>query len=600
MMPIWLDQFSEALAARYVLERELGQGGMAVVYLAHDRRHHRPVAIKVLRPDTASALGPERFLREIAIVAPLVHPHIVSLLDSGEAGGALFYVMPYISGDSLRARLAQHGELSVAETIRIMRGVFSALAYAHAAGIVHRDIKPENILLASDHPQVADFGIARALASVTPALNLTGTGHAIGTTAYMAPEQAAGDPALDHRADLYSAGMLWYELLTRRHPFADLSPQQQMAAHFVREIPSAHAVRPAIPPGLADLVGRCLEKDPADRWQQASDILRQLDTLLSEGSAGTLHPAGEPSVRRFKITEPLLDLLSGDYDPRMSGDTIQYLDNGKISDVLVCYFNRWCMDPQDGAELLRRTPFRAVAPAFFGFESGRRYRVLLSLDDHLRLIGGLLDELIATNEPKFVVLVGFSAGADLALRLAADHAKSGERQIHGVVAISPNLVKESAFASAVLARMTVGGEDEVLPYLRRVTDAQQTLQEWADVSEYLARLARRFRDDFRILQAFAADIAMPFEEGPRFSAFSRWYDMSASQGRTLRIVFEDTPLCRQLVSELHRAHKHQQLLGAHYRAGSLVMEPGTGHFDVEGAECISGHLHVVVEQLRAR
>ena len=599
-MPLWLDGFTTALADRYRLERELGQGGMATVYLAHDLRHHRPVAIKILRPDAVQSLGAERFLREIAIVAPLVHPHIVSLLDSGEAGGTLFYVMPYLAGESLRAQLAKHGELPLADSIRIMRGVFGALSYAHAQGIMHRDIKPENVLLAGEDAQVADFGVARAIASAGGDSSLTGTGIAIGTTAYMAPEQAAGDPKVDHRADLYAAGLLWYELLAGRHPFADLTPQQQLAAHFTRDIEPIERLRPTVPPALSALIARCLEKRPADRWQRAQDILKQLEQLLAEGSgAAALRISAEPTVRTFRIDEALLDSLEGDYDPRMAGDTIRYLDNGKISDVLVCYFNRWCMDPEDGSQLLRRTAFRAVAPAMFGFEARRRYRVVLSVDDHLRLMAGLLDEAIASIEPRYVVVVGFSAGADLALRLAADHMHDGTRRIDAVVAMSPNVVKESAFASAVLAEMTVGTEDAVLPYLRRVVDAQRTLQEWADVSEYLARLARRFRNDFVVLQRFAHGIASPFEREARLAPFARWYGTSAARDRIVRCVFEDTTLCRDLVRELLRAHKEQRLLGDAFQTGSLMIEPGTGHFDLEDAELIEGHIEAVVVKLRA-
>ncbi len=597
-MPLWLDNLSDELAGRYRLERELGRGGMAAVYLAHDLRHHRSVAIKVLRPDPALTLGHERFLREIEIAAPLVHPHIVSLLDSGEAGGTLFYVMPYLSGDSLRARLTQHGEFSLPDTIRIMRGVFSALAYAHAQGIVHRDIKPENVLLAGDHAQVADFGIARAVAHATTTSSLTGTGFAIGSTAYMAPEQAAGDPNLDHRADLYSAGLLWYELLVGSHPFAGLSPQQQLAAHFTRDIVPLHTLRPSVSPGLSALVERCLEKRPADRWQHASDVLARLDALLSSESAREpVRVSAEPSLRNFRLREPLLEQLSAPYDPRMAGDSIPYLDNGKISDVLVCYFNRWSMDAEGGAALLRQTEFRAIAPAFFGFESTRRYRVVLPLDDHLHLIRGLLGELIATVEPKIVILAGFSAGADLALRFAAAHGVA-QRRIDAVVALSPDLVIESAFASAVLAKMTFAKEDEVLPYLRRVVDAQQTLQEWADVSEYLARLARRFRDDFRVLQNFAHDIASPLEEGERFQAFASWYGTCSAHTAAVRCVFEDTALCRQLVSELLQAQKERRLLGPYHRSGALVIEPGTGHFDLEDETLVDGHLRAVVAQVR--
>ncbi|MES2524394.1 MAG: serine/threonine-protein kinase [Gemmatimonadota bacterium] len=599
-MPLWLDHLADELSDRYRLDRELGQGGMAAVYLAHDLRHHRSVAIKVLRPECAIALGAERFLREIEIAAPLMHPHIVSLLDSGAAAGTMFYVMPYLSGDSLRARLTNHGELAVADTIRIMRGVFSALAYAHAQGIVHRDIKPENVLLAGDHAQVADFGIARGIVTATGASRLTGTGFAIGTTAYMAPEQAAGDPKLDHRADLYSAGLLWYELLAGRHPFADLSPQQQFAAHFTRDIVPLDALRPSIPAALSALVARCIEKRPADRWQQATDVLGELDALLTSGSARqAVRSYSEPSLRSFRLRESLLDELSAPYDPRMSGDSIQYLDNGKISDVLVCYFNRWSMDPEGGAALLRQTEYRAIAPALFGFESTRRYRAALPLEDHLRLVGGLLNDLITTTEPTLVLLMGFSAGADLALRFAGMN-NGVARGIDAVVAVSPNLVIESAFASAVLAKMTVAREDEVLPYLRRVVDAQETLQEWADVSEYLARLARRFRNDFHVLQQFANDIASPLERGARFETFAGWYRACAERTTAVRCVFEDTALCRQLVSELQQAQKERRLLGPHHRSGTLIIEPGTGHFDLEDATLLDGHLRAVVAETRRR
>ncbi len=598
-MTRWLDQFAEAISDRYRLERELGQGGMATVYLAQDLRHHRPVALKVLRPEEARTVGHDRFMREIAIVAPMVHPHIVSLLDSGEAAGTFFYVMPYLPGESLRTRLNLHGELPVADSIRLMRGVLQALTHAHELGIVHRDIKPENILLAGEEAQVADFGIARAVKQTATESVLTGTGMAIGTTAYMAPEQAAGDPKIDHRADLYSAGLLWYELLAGHHPYADLSPQQQLVAHLTRPVAPLDQVRPSVPPALVALIARCLEKRPADRWQHANDILHELDRLLRDSGGGHALPASaEPMMRSLRLEESLLDTLEDGYDPRMPGDTLRYLDNGKISAVLVCYFNRWSTDPEDGAALLRQTNYRAIAPAMFGFEARRRYRVSLTVDDHLRLVRGVLDSVIASTEPRHVILVGFSAGADLAFRLAAQ-SDSSARRVDAIIALSPNLVKESAFASAVLAQMTVNSEDEVLPYLRQVVDAQQTLQEWADVSEYLARLARRFRRDFDVLQKFAHGISSPFEMEPRLAAFARWYTAASKRGLLVRCIFEDNALCRDLMRELQRAQKDRQLLGVDYQPGSLLIEPGTMHFDLEDPNLIQGHLESFVAMLEA-
>ena len=220
-------RLSRALGQRYRVERELGRGGMAVVFLAHDLRHDRPVAIKVLLPEPSRFLGLERFLREIHIAAQLNHPHILPLHDSGDADGLLFYVMPYVEGDSLRRRFAREGRLPVAEAVRIAAEVADGLACAHHLGVVHRDIKPENILLTQSHAVIADFGIARAVAGAGADSTITTRGISLGTPNYMSPEQAAADPALDHRTDLYALGCTLYEMLTGRPPYPGPTPQAQ-------------------------------------------------------------------------------------------------------------------------------------------------------------------------------------------------------------------------------------------------------------------------------------------------------------------------------------------------------------------------------------
>src|SRR5258705_1644850 len=210
-------RLAAALAGRYTIDREIGRGGMSIVYQARDVRNDRWLALKVLRPEVASALGPDRFLREIKVAAGLTHPHILPLFDSGVADGLLFYTMPYIAGESLRHRLAREGRLPVADAVTIARDVADALAYAHGQNIVHRDIKPENILLEAGHPVVSDFGIARAI-SVAGASRMTGTGLVVGTVDYMSPEQAAG-AELDGRSDIYSLGCVLYEMLVGHPPY---------------------------------------------------------------------------------------------------------------------------------------------------------------------------------------------------------------------------------------------------------------------------------------------------------------------------------------------------------------------------------------------
>ena len=274
-----LDRLKAALADRYTLERELGQGGMATVYLAEDLRHHRKVALKVLRPEIAATLGAERFHREIQIAAQLQHPNILPVHDSGEAAGFLYYVMPFVEGHSLRERLAKEDELPVPEAARILRDVADALSAAHAKGVVHRDIKPENVLLTGRHALVADFGVAKAVHEATGRQTLTTAGVALGTPTYMAPEQAAADPHTDHRADLYAFGVMAYEMLTGQPPFVAASPQALLSAHVTEAPVPVTQRRATIQPPLAQLIMRCLAKKPADRPQTAEELLPVLESL---------------------------------------------------------------------------------------------------------------------------------------------------------------------------------------------------------------------------------------------------------------------------------------------------------------------------------
>ena len=292
-----LHPLAAALADRYRIERELGAGGMATVYLAEDVRHHRKVAVKVLRPELAASMGPDRFLREIEIAAQLQHPHILPLLDSGDAAGFLFYVMPYVQGESLRDRLVREHELPVHDALRIITEVADALAHAHERGVVHRDIKPENILLSGRHALVADFGVAKAVSEATGRLKLTSVGVALGTPTYMAPEQASADPGLDHRVDIYALGVVAYELLAGRPPFTGHSAQEVLAAHLTRAPEPIRNFRGNVAPAVETIVLRCLEKHPADRWQSTSELVSQLEPLATP-SGGMTPMASRPLVAR--------------------------------------------------------------------------------------------------------------------------------------------------------------------------------------------------------------------------------------------------------------------------------------------------------------
>jgi serine/threonine-protein kinase len=292
-----LEKLKSALAERYRIERRLGQGGMALVYLATDLRHDREVALKTLRPELAASVGADRFLQEIRLTAKLSHPHVLPVYDSGEADGILYYVMPFVDGESLGERLNREKQLPIEEAVKITREVAEALGHAHNRGLVHRDIKPGNILLSEGHALVADFGISRAV-SAAGGERLTQTGMTVGTPAYMSPEQAAGDPAIDGRSDVYSLGCVLYEMLVGQIPFPAPTQQAMMARHTMEQPPSPAVMRPATPPDLERIVIRAMSKNPVDRFKDGADLAKALITM----DAGTV-PSAEPKAATAVLPE---------------------------------------------------------------------------------------------------------------------------------------------------------------------------------------------------------------------------------------------------------------------------------------------------------
>ncbi|MEX1186423.1 MAG: protein kinase [Gemmatimonadaceae bacterium] len=296
-----LDKLSTALADRYEIEREIGQGGMATVYLAQDIRHRRKVAIKVLHPELTAVLGPERFLNEIELTANLQHPHILPLFDSGAADTLLFYVMPYVQGETLRTRLAREQQLPIAEAVRIASDVADALEYAHKHGVVHRDVKPENILLHDGRPLVADFGIALAVQQAGGS-RMTQTGMSLGTPQYMAPEQAMGDKSVDHRADIYALGAVTYEMLTGEPPFTGPNSQAVVAKILTTDPSSLVSKRRSVPPHVESAVLTALEKMPADRFASAAEFADAIagrgPVLETRATASARAVAARPGARQ--------------------------------------------------------------------------------------------------------------------------------------------------------------------------------------------------------------------------------------------------------------------------------------------------------------
>ncbi len=345
-----MNELRAALADRYRVERELGAGGMATVYLAHDLRHDREVALKVLQPDLAESLGRDRFTREIHLAARLTHPHILPLYDSGAVGGFLFFVMPVMQGQTLRERLMQEGPLPVEASIRIAEEIADALDYAHRHDVVHRDIKPENILLHEGHAVVADFGIGKAVvaAAGTEASTLTQVGITVGTPAYMSPEQAAGE-SVDGRSDLFSLGCVFYEMLTGEPAFTGPTVQAIIARRFIHTPPPVTNTRPIVPPAVSHTVERLLEKDPGDRYASGAEVVAALRTQdvvsapaqpLDDKSVAVLPFASmgadaENAYFADGITEEIINVLAQLKELRVAARTSCFAFKGKDEDLRV-------------------------------------------------------------------------------------------------------------------------------------------------------------------------------------------------------------------------------------------------------------------------
>ncbi len=288
------DRLQEAVGSSYAIERELGGGGMSRVFLAEETRLGRKVVIKLLPPEMGAGVNVERFEREIRLAAKLQHPHIVPLLTAGASDDLLYYMMPFIQGQSLREQLAKHGELPIRDAVKVLQEVADALAYAHRNGVVHRDIKPDNVLMSEGHAVVTDFGVAKAVSSSTGDSKITSLGVALGTPAYMAPEQAVADPNIDHRADIYALGAMGYEMLTGAPPFMGPNPQSVLSQQVteVPELVTKH--RNMVPESLNSVIMRCLEKKAADRFQTAEDLLPHLEAVMTP--SGGLTPTGTQPV----------------------------------------------------------------------------------------------------------------------------------------------------------------------------------------------------------------------------------------------------------------------------------------------------------------
>ena len=425
------DRLSDKLAGRYALERELGHGGMAVVFLAVDLRHDRRVALKVLRPEVSAEIGAERFLREVRMAAGLTHPNVLSVYDSGEVDGLLFYVMPNMEGRSLRERLDKERQLPLDEAIRITRQVAAALDYAHRQRVVHRDIKPENILFHEGNAMVADFGIGKAL---TGDGSTTQTGMAIGTPAYMSPEQAGGDTAIDGRSDVYSLGCVFYEMLAGEPPFTGPTPQAIIAKRFMSPVPSLRATRD-IPAGVDAVLGRAMARAAVDRYATAGEFAEALRPFSADGT-GQRTPPEAPRSAPAEKSIAVLPLANMSADPEN-----EYFADGMTEEII----NALAKVP--GLQVASRSScFAFKGKQVDTREVGEKLGVTTLLDGSVRKVGNRIR--ISAQ------LVSVDRGYQL-------WSESYDRQLEDVFAIQDEISR--AIVDALKLRLGSEGEQLVVP-----------------------------------------------------------------------------------------------------------------------------------------
>ena len=572
---------------------------MAAVYLAEDVKHGRKVAVKILRPEVAAAVGPERFVREIRTSAGLQHPHILGLIDSGEANGTAYYVMPLVEGESLRDRLRREKQLSIADAVRIACEVASALDYAHRRGIIHRDIKPENILLQDGQALVADFGIALGVSS-SGETRMTEAGVSLGTPHYMSPEQAMGERELTPRSDVYALGCVTYEMLLGEPPFTGPTTQAVVARVLTERPGPVVARRDTVPLAVEKAIHTALQKLPADRF--ASTIAFSTALTSAGIGSGPLVQFGTPhegAVRSgaFRLSEDTCRRLARkSFDPRLNGSTMHYLDNGVDSDVLVCYIPACGRAADQYMRVIEHASYRGLAVTFRGFEPVTPWRPSLPLDDHMVLVREFMREVAARLRPRLTIIGGFSSGADVAMRLAAAPDPESRLPLHGCLALGPNLAIETCFLTSALATLKDRDDAALLDILRSVSSGASSLDEFVNLCNYTVSVVPTFRHDVAPLRTFGAAISAPFMT-ERLTPFAEWYRDAVAKGRQLRCVFEDTPMFRDLVRELQLRNLDEGLLGPNYREGSLVVEAGTNHFDLIDPIRVEEHVRALVARL---
>ena len=431
---------------------------------------------------------------------------------------------------------------------------------------------------------------------------ITAMGTTVGTPAYMAPEQVGGD-VVDHRADLYAIGVAAYEMLGGRLPFQVTTAQQMMAAHLAKAPDPLVKWRPGIPARLANAVMKCLEKNPADRWQSAADLLGEIEAAAEEQTKtpASVEIANQLAEHRFTLTERVCRKLNrATLDPRIIGDHLDYVDNQVRSDVLVFFLHGLGLDHRDFEPILKRLRYRGVSPTLYGCESERRGRISLSLADHVVILREWLREVRERFQPATLVMVGFSLGADMGFELLLGPADEPTPRIDAFLSLGCNLNFDTCFVSRVLASIAPEHPEMSIGDLRRLGDSAISLDEWLNIHEYLVKVLRKFEGDIGVLQRSAADIVWPLKEMPGFDVFARWFRGARECLPALRLVFPNDSGSMAALARLKLENLDIGILGGEFPEGTITVSASGDHFDLMTAEHVLRQVDELVAEARAQ
>ena len=585
----------------YEILHLIGKGGMGDVYAAQDTKLGRKVALKILPSEMAA--DPERrarFEREAKAVAALNHPNIVTIHSVEEADGVHFITMELVEGKTLSELIPESG-CPLSSLLDRAVAMTDAVSAAHGRGITHRDLKPDNVMVTDDgRVKVLDFGLAKlrgegtdeAAATRLAADAQTAEGKILGTAAYMSPEQAEGK-TVDSRSDIFSLGTILYEMATGARPFQGDTVISTMSAILRDHPPPPSDARPDLPPDLARIVRRCLEKDPERRFQTAKDVRNELEDIrlyspIDERPRRSGDAEGGLVERRFLLTTDHVRGLSKAV-PRMIGDGLDYVDNEVDSETLVVFLHGAGGDHRGFLPVLSRMPYRGVAVTMFGFGPGAAIRPPLPLGDHHRLLRLLIEDLDRRLHPRFKVLVGHSSGADQCLRMVSSPEGPGA-ELDGLLLSSPNIGLKSAFATRVLAELT-DDPAHILATFKSMGQGIESLKTWVIMQQYLVQTSHKFGTDLAALRQFGKDIVAPFQENA--DVFYEWARNAMDRVPHVRFLFaqEETADAETIIAR----HLDENVLGDRFTAETIQFA-SVGHMELTVPDVMLPHVEDLVRR----